>query len=255
MLEANALERGRWVDNVGRPVRATAGSRYEQDATQFGGSRLANEKARIDAAILAMVAAGCSEGRVCTRAQGCIEDDVGSFCVSMLQGPEKVMLKISEVGSETSRGGGKEPKKVSSFSHPFSPSSQVSTFLSLPLFHHSPFVIATMSVNRLLTRSFASSLRTATLGNRLAALRLTPVLGNRYASSASPNSFPQLPPGFEKLAHSPSALSAISNLVEVMKQNGVDLHTGEKPSMWQMVKLARNQEVRDATTKGKLVPH
>lgn len=34
-----------------------------------------------------------------------------------------------------------------------------------------------------------------------------------------------------------------------MKQNGVDLHTGEKPSMWQMVKLARNQEVRDATTK------
>ncbi|SJX62415.1 uncharacterized protein SRS1_13262 [Sporisorium reilianum f. sp. reilianum] len=75
------------------------------------------------------------------------------------------------------------------------------------------------------------------------------ILARTYASSPTPNSFPQLPPGFEKLAHSPAALSAISNLVEVMKQNGVDLHTGEKPSMWQMVKLARNQDVRDATTK------
>ncbi|KAJ1023444.1 hypothetical protein NDA16_003061 [Ustilago loliicola] len=105
-----------------------------------------------------------------------------------------------------------------------------------------------MSYHRLLARAFIPSVRTA-VSARPAALRLTPILGNRYASSASPNSFPQLPPGFEKLAHSPSALSAISNLVEVMKQNGVDLHTGEKPSMWQMVKLARNQEVRDATTK------
>jgi hypothetical protein len=82
----------------------------------------------------------------------------------------------------------------------------------------------------------------------------SPVAARRWASSASPNSFPQLPPGFEKLAHSPSALSAITNLVEVMKANGVDLHTGEKPSMWQMMKLARNQEVRDATTKGRLSP-
>lgn len=76
----------------------------------------------------------------------------------------------------------------------------------------------------------------------------------RYVSSASPNGMPQLPPGFEKLAHSPSALSAITNLVEIMKQNGVDLHTGERPSMWQMMKLARNQEVRDATSKGKFLP-
>ncbi|SAM82867.1 uncharacterized protein UBRO_03399 [Ustilago bromivora] len=106
-----------------------------------------------------------------------------------------------------------------------------------------------MSTNRLLTRSFTPSFRSATLGARSTAFQISPVVGNRYASSASPNSFPQLPPGFEKLAHSPSALSAISNLLEVMKQNGVDLHTGEKPSMWQMVKLAKNQEVRDAITK------
>ncbi|CDU26140.1 uncharacterized protein SPSC_06307 [Sporisorium scitamineum] len=83
----------------------------------------------------------------------------------------------------------------------------------------------------------------------LRATLVQPIISRNYASSPTPNSFPQLPPGFEKLAHSPSALSAISNLVEVVKQNGVDLHTGEKPSMWQMVKLARNQEVRDATTK------
>ncbi|PWZ01305.1 hypothetical protein BCV70DRAFT_152938, partial [Testicularia cyperi] len=70
-----------------------------------------------------------------------------------------------------------------------------------------------------------------------------------YASSPTPNSFPQLPPGFEKLAHSPQAMSAISTLIEVMKKNGVDLHSGEKPSMWQMVKLARNDEVRKATMK------
>lgn len=99
-----------------------------------------------------------------------------------------------------------------------------------------------MSAYRLLTRT---TLRT-TLASRPAGLASV----RTYASSPTPNSFPQLPPGFEKLAHSPSALSAITNLVEVMKQNGVDLHTGEKPSMWQMVKLARNQEVRDATTKG-----
>ncbi|TKY87809.1 hypothetical protein EX895_003390 [Sporisorium graminicola] len=98
-----------------------------------------------------------------------------------------------------------------------------------------------MLSTRLITRAIRPS---SSLAQRPA---LAPL--RTYASSPTPNSFPQLPPGFEKLAHSPSALSAISNLVEVMKQNGVDLHTGEKPSMWQMVKLARNQDVRDATTK------
>ena len=104
-----------------------------------------------------------------------------------------------------------------------------------------------MLSQRLISRSIRLSRTAPTLHPSLPAQRLTL---RTYASSPTPNSFPQLPPGFEKLAHSPSALSAISNLVEVMKQNGVDLHTGEKPSMWQMVKLARNQEVRDATTKG-----
>ncbi|SPO27184.1 uncharacterized protein UTRI_10646_B [Ustilago trichophora] len=102
-----------------------------------------------------------------------------------------------------------------------------------------------LSSYRALTRTtLRNNLRPTLLATRPA----TAVV-RAYASSPTPNSFPQLPPGFEKLAHSPSALSAITNLVEVMKQNGVDLHTGEKPSMWQMVKLARNQEVRDATTK------
>ncbi len=109
-----------------------------------------------------------------------------------------------------------------------------------------------MSAYRAATRTLTASLRSSPAA-RSVALR-SPVSARRWASSASPNSFPQLPPGFEKLAHSPSALSAITNLVEVMKANGVDLHTGEKPSMWQMMKLARNQEVRDATTKGKLSP-
>ncbi|EST04673.1 hypothetical protein PSEUBRA_005947 [Kalmanozyma brasiliensis GHG001] len=102
-----------------------------------------------------------------------------------------------------------------------------------------------MLINRLIAAAARPSLLAPL--PRLAP-RSLPLL-RTYASSPTPNSFPQLPPGFEKLAHSPSALSAITNLVEVMKQNGVDLHTGEKPSMWQMVKLARNQEVRDATTK------
>ncbi|KIS69505.1 uncharacterized protein UMAG_02045 [Mycosarcoma maydis] len=105
-----------------------------------------------------------------------------------------------------------------------------------------------MLSSRFITRAIRPSTRTLR-STTLAAIPQPALRSRTYASSPTPNSFPQLPPGFEKLAHSPSALTAISNLVEVMKQNGVDLHTGEKPSMWQMVKLARNQEVRDATTK------
>lgn len=85
---------------------------------------------------------------------------------------------------------------------------------------------------------------------RLAAVPMT--LHRRAYASSSPDSFPQLPPGFEKLAHSPTALSAIQNLVELMKKNGVDLTSGEKPSMWQLMKLATNSEVKTATSKGKL---
>ena len=105
-----------------------------------------------------------------------------------------------------------------------------------------------MLSRNLITRAVAPTPRISV--PRVTLASAGPSARRTYASSPTPNSFPQLPPGFEKLAHSPSALSAISNLVEVMKQNGVDLHTGEKPSMWQMVKLAKNQEVRDATTKG-----
>lgn len=107
-----------------------------------------------------------------------------------------------------------------------------------------------MLSQRLVARTLAIRPATSAFASRSALPCAVRQSRRTYASSPNPNSFPQLPPGFEKLAHSPSALSAISQLVEVMKQNGVDLHTGEKPSMWQMVKLARNQEVRDATTKG-----
>lgn len=59
-----------------------------------------------------------------------------------------------------------------------------------------------------------------------------------------------LPPGFEKLGESPAALMAIQNLMDVMQKNGIDLSSGEKPSLMQMAKLATNAEVRAATSKG-----
>ena len=130
---------------------------------------------------------------------------------------------------------------------PLTPSSS-----SFPCYFHCILksTFANMPAFRLPTRALAPSSFRSSIASR-PVLLAPAALRKSYASSASPNGFPQLPPGFEKLAHSPTALSAISNLVEVMKQNGVDLHTGEKPSMWQMIKLAKNQEVRDATTKGK----
>ncbi len=134
------------------------------------------------------------------------------------------------------------------------PSSSLSTSSqpSTPFRHLSiqPYKqVPAMSSTRFLT--LAQPMRS----NLRAVLRPTTITASqRYASSASPNGLPQLPPGFEKLAHSPSALSAITNLVEIMKQNGVNLQSGEKPSMWQMIKLAKNQEVRDATSKGTSPP-
>lgn len=59
-----------------------------------------------------------------------------------------------------------------------------------------------------------------------------------------------LPSGFEKLGQAPEALSAINRLIEVLKKHGVDVNSGEKPSMMQLAKLATNSEVREYTGKG-----
>lgn len=61
-----------------------------------------------------------------------------------------------------------------------------------------------------------------------------------------------LPPGMEKIGESPGALSAIRNLMEVLKKNGIDVASGQKPSMMELAKLATNSEVREATGKGLL---
>lgn len=60
-----------------------------------------------------------------------------------------------------------------------------------------------------------------------------------------------LPPGFEKVAESPSALAAIKELADVLEKNGLDMSGGVKPSMTQMVKLAANADVREKTAKGR----
>ncbi|EPQ32244.1 uncharacterized protein PFL1_00441 [Pseudozyma flocculosa PF-1] len=85
--------------------------------------------------------------------------------------------------------------------------------------------------------------------------QLPPAFGRRTNSSSSsggnglPSSWPPLPPGFEKVTQRPSAIEAIRNLVEIMKKNGIDMSSGEKPSMFQMMKLASNSEIREATGK------
>ncbi|WFD32938.1 hypothetical protein MSPP1_003991 [Malassezia sp. CBS 17886] len=58
-----------------------------------------------------------------------------------------------------------------------------------------------------------------------------------------------LPPGFEKLSGRPEALAAMQNLIDVLKKNGMDLSSGEKPSMMQLARMATNSEVRECTAK------
>ncbi|WFD34358.1 hypothetical protein MCUN1_001197 [Malassezia cuniculi] len=58
-----------------------------------------------------------------------------------------------------------------------------------------------------------------------------------------------LPPGFEKLGESPEALAAINQLMDTLEKQGIDLSSGQKPSMTQLYKLATNQEVRDAASR------
>lgn len=59
-----------------------------------------------------------------------------------------------------------------------------------------------------------------------------------------------LPPGMEKIGESPGAMAAIRNLMDVLKTHGMDLSSGEKPSMMMLAKLAMKSDVREATSKG-----
>lgn len=62
-----------------------------------------------------------------------------------------------------------------------------------------------------------------------------------------------LPPGFEKAARSRTAIDAINALIVVLKKNGVDLHSGQRPTLMQLARLATDKELRDATAKGTYV--
>lgn len=62
-----------------------------------------------------------------------------------------------------------------------------------------------------------------------------------------------LPPGMDKLMNNPEALSAISNLMKKMQENGIDLQSGQRPSMAQLAKLAVKEDVREATAKGEFL--
>lgn len=53
--------------------------------------------------------------------------------------------------------------------------------------------------------------------------------------------------------NNPEALSAISNLMAKMQENGIDLKSGERPSMAELAKLAVKEDVREATAKGELL--
>ncbi|WFD00994.1 hypothetical protein MYAM1_003754 [Malassezia yamatoensis] len=67
--------------------------------------------------------------------------------------------------------------------------------------------------------------------------------------SEADNSSSSVPEGMEKVHESPGALSAIRNLMEVLKQNGMDFSKGEKPSMMMLARLATKSDVRQATSK------
>ncbi|WFD45226.1 hypothetical protein MPSI1_003904 [Malassezia psittaci] len=58
-----------------------------------------------------------------------------------------------------------------------------------------------------------------------------------------------VPEGMEKVHESPGALAAIRELMEVLKQNGMDFSKGEKPSMMMLARLATKSDVRQATSK------
>ena len=61
---------------------------------------------------------------------------------------------------------------------------------------------------------------------------------------------PVLPPGFEKLGESPEALAALNQLMEALQRQGIDLSSGQRPTMKQMYALATNPDVRECASRG-----
>ena len=61
---------------------------------------------------------------------------------------------------------------------------------------------------------------------------------------------PVLPPGFEKLGESPEALAALNQLMEALQRQGIDLSSGQRPTMKQLYVLATNPEVRECASRG-----
>ncbi|THV03288.1 hypothetical protein K435DRAFT_715660 [Dendrothele bispora CBS 962.96] len=54
---------------------------------------------------------------------------------------------------------------------------------------------------------------------------------------------------FKKLQASPSALDAASELGKIMQKEGFDFTSGKKPSAMQMMKLAFNSEIKEASLR------
>lgn len=106
---------------------------------------------------------------------------------------------------------------------------------------------------RLATRTIVSAARAVPpMHTARVQVRALSVSGRALATEDSRPDFDRaLPPGFEKVAESPSALGAIKELADVLEKNGLDMSGGVKPSMTQMVKLAANADVREKTAKGR----
>jgi len=54
---------------------------------------------------------------------------------------------------------------------------------------------------------------------------------------------------FQKLADKPDALRALSDFAKMLKEQGMDIAAGQKPSTWQMLRLAANLEFREAAKR------
>jgi len=59
------------------------------------------------------------------------------------------------------------------------------------------------------------------------------------------------PPEFmDKLMESPQAMQSISKLMDLLEKKGVDVKSGNPPSMMQMAKIAMDGDIRTATGEG-----
>ncbi|KAF9780293.1 hypothetical protein BJ322DRAFT_1112957 [Thelephora terrestris] len=54
---------------------------------------------------------------------------------------------------------------------------------------------------------------------------------------------------FKKLADKPAALAALNNFAQILKDEGIDITSGQPPSKTQMFKLAMSPKFRDGAKK------